>query len=204
MAPPEVSSSQLTNAETLSRQTESGVVMGTVVYMSPEQVSGMKVDHRSDIFAFGAILFEMLSGERPFQGKSQVEVMHAILKTDAPDLQLTNSDVPAALDRIVHRCLEKNPDRRFQSTSDLAFALEALSSSSGRSTAAAFPRGLKSLPRRVLRYLISGLLALAAVIATFYAGKEWGQKFLPSANPTGSPSYTWTRVTFRNGLLEEA
>ena len=109
-------------------ETETGVVLGTVVYMSPEQVRGANVDHRSDIFAFGAILYEMLSGKRPFQGESQIEVMHGIIKEDPPELSSMSVAIPQSLDRVVRRCLEKSPDQRFQSFSDLAFALDTLSS----------------------------------------------------------------------------
>jgi serine/threonine protein kinase len=107
--------------------TDPGVVMGTVGYMSPEQLQGKAVDHRSDIFSFGAIFYEMLSGRRAFQGDSSAETMSAILKEDPPDLSETNKNVAPALERVVHHCLEKNREARFHSASDLAFALEALS-----------------------------------------------------------------------------
>ena len=100
--------------------------MGTVGYMSPEQVRGKPADSRSDIFAFGAILYEMLSGKRAFHGDSAVETMSAILKEDPPDLAETNRNVSPALERIVRHCLEKNPAERFQSARDVAFNLEAL------------------------------------------------------------------------------
>ncbi|HVT44869.1 MAG TPA: protein kinase [Thermoanaerobaculia bacterium] len=106
--------------------TEPGMVMGTVGYMSPEQVRGEAVDHRSDIFSFGAILFEVFGGGRPFHRDSSIETMSAILKEDPPDLTDINPEIPAALDRIVRRCLEKNRDQRFQSARDLAFHLECL------------------------------------------------------------------------------
>ena len=105
--------------------------MGTVGYMSPEQVRGQEADHRSDIFSFGVILYEMLRGRRTFTGESAIEVMNAILKEEPEELTETNTRISPALERIVHRCLEKNPERRFQSTSDLCFAIEALSMPSG-------------------------------------------------------------------------
>ena len=125
-----------------------GTVMGTIAYMSPEQVQGKDLDHRSDIFSFGIILYEMLNGQRAFTGDSQVEVMHAILKADPPDLSETNSRVPMALDRIVRRCLEKKPEHRFQTASDLGFALGTLTTPSGSrvETAAALPALTESLP----------------------------------------------------------
>jgi len=111
-----------------SPHTVPGTVMGTIAYMSPEQVQGKDLDHRSDIFSFGIILHEMLSGQRAFTGESHVEVMHAILKNDPPELSESNAKIPPQLDKIVRRCLEKKPERRFQSTSDLSFAQEAMTS----------------------------------------------------------------------------
>ena len=102
-----------------------GTVLGTAGYMAPEQVRGELADVRTDIFAFGAVLYEMLSGRRAFAGDSAVETMTAILKADPPEL--LTADVPPALDRIVRRCLDKHPSQRFQSAGDLAFALETLS-----------------------------------------------------------------------------
>src|SRR5262249_7280740 len=120
-----------TDAPTQKRITNPGTIMGTVGYMSPEQVRGDQIDQRSDIFSFGVILFEMLSGRRPFEGESSVEVMNAILKEDPPELGGLDNRVPAGLERLVRRCLEKKPDRRFHSSHDLGYALEALSVSSG-------------------------------------------------------------------------
>lgn len=107
--------------------TDPGMVMGTMGYMSPEQLKGRPADHRSDIFAFGAILYEMLSGKRAFRGESMAETMSAILREDPPDLSETNKTVSPALERVVHHCLEKNPEERFHSARDLAFAIENLS-----------------------------------------------------------------------------
>ena len=119
------------NAPTQTRITEPSVVMGTVGYMSPEQVRGQETDHRSDIFSFGVILYEMLSGQRAFHGDSAIEVMNAILKEEPLEFSETNVKVNPQLEKIVRRCLEKKPERRFQSTSDLGFALEGLSTPSG-------------------------------------------------------------------------
>ncbi len=115
-------------APTMKPLTNPGVIMGTVGYMSPEQVRGQEADHRSDIFSFGIILHEMLSGQRTFAGDSMVELMNAILKDEPAELSETNAKISPALDKIVRRCLEKKPERRFQSTSDLGFALEAMTS----------------------------------------------------------------------------
>ena len=119
---------------TLTKGTEAGMVMGTVGYMSPEQVRGQTADHRADIFAFGAILYEMLAGKRVFQKPTSAETMTAILNEDPPGISQVTTNIPPALQRVVHRCLEKNPEQRFQSASDLAFALDALSESAGSAT----------------------------------------------------------------------
>src|SRR6266498_267147 len=133
-----------TEVPTRKVNTDPGTVMGTMGYMSPEQLKGQAADHRSDIFSFGAILYEMLSGKRAFRGDSMAETMSAILREDPPDLSETNKTVSPALERLVRHCLEKNPEERFHSASDLAFAIESLSgatTSSGQTEtkAAALP-----------------------------------------------------------------
>src|ERR1700680_2564488 len=120
---------------TMASQTEPGMVMGTAGYMSPEQVKGQNADHRSDLFSFGAILYEMLSGKRAFHGDTSVETISAILKQDPPELTEINRTVPPPLERIVRHCLEKNPEERFQSARDVAFNLANLSEISSGSTA---------------------------------------------------------------------
>ena len=117
------------DATTSGSQTEPGVVLGTVGYMSPEQVKGLPVDHRSDLFSFGSIFYEMLSGRRAFHGDSSVETMSAILEQYPPDLSETNHTVPQALERLIRHCLEKNSEERFQSARDVAFALGAFTGS---------------------------------------------------------------------------
>ena len=119
------------SASTFGGETEPGVVMGTVGYMAPEQVRGQPADHRADIFALGAILYEMLAGKRAFQKPTSPETMTAILNEDPPEISQVASNLPPALQRVVHRCLEKNPEQRFQSASDLAFGLETLSDPRG-------------------------------------------------------------------------
>ena len=104
--------------------TEPGLIMGTAGYMSPEQVRGQAADPRSDIFSFGAILYEMISGKRAFHGETSADTMSAILKEETPELSETARNVPAGLERIVRHCLEKNPSQRFHSAGDLAFDLE--------------------------------------------------------------------------------
>src|SRR5271167_4243009 len=107
-----------------------GMVMGTVGYMSPEQVRGEPSDARSDIFSFGAVLYEMLTGNRAFKRNTSAETMTAILREEPPELNNTGWQGPLGLQRILARCLEKNVERRFQSASDLAFAIESLSGTS--------------------------------------------------------------------------
>ncbi|HEV2666352.1 MAG TPA: protein kinase [Blastocatellia bacterium] len=136
--PPPVIDSQ---AETLARNsTDTGVVMGTPRYMSPEQARGEKVDARTDIFSLGVVLYEMLAARAPFTGATASDCLAAILKDEPPALTDTNSKVPPQLERLIRRCLEKKPERRFHSAHDLGYALEALSTSSGsrleRATAA--------------------------------------------------------------------
>src|SRR6185503_11942726 len=149
--------------------TDPGTVMGTVGYMSPEQLKGKRVDQRSDIFSFGAILYEMLSGNRAFRGDSIAETMSAILREDPPDLSETNKSVSPALERVVRHCLEKNPAERFHSARDLAFAIEALSaptSASGNDLTAAanvvVAKTRTSVWRVRIPWIAAGVFALLA------------------------------------------
>jgi serine/threonine protein kinase/Tol biopolymer transport system component len=154
-------------APTMKPLTNPGVVLGTVGYMSPEQVRGAEVDHRSDIFSFGIILHEMLSGQRTFTGDSLVELMNAILKDEPAELSETNAKISPALDKLVRRCLEKKPERRFHSAHDLGFALEALTMPSGSrlETATALPALTESSPVSTARWFgnVRLWMAVAAV-----------------------------------------
>jgi Tol biopolymer transport system component len=173
-----------TNLPTATRGTEPGVVMGTLGYMSPEQVRGRPADHRSDIFSFGAILYEMLSGRRAFQGDSAADTMSAILKEDPPDLSVTNQSVSPALDRIVRHCLEKNPERRAHSAHDLAFELESLSQTSGT---------VAPMPERK-RFRIAPVATAAAIAAALVAGYFIGHR--PTATPDAdAAARTYRRLT---------
>jgi len=118
-------SSGVTAAPTASNLTDPGTVMGTMGYMSPEQVRGRETDHRTDIFAFGAILYEMLSGRPAFKRETAADTTSAILNEEPPELADSGRNVSPALDRVVRHCLEKSPERRFGSAGDIAFDLEA-------------------------------------------------------------------------------
>jgi serine/threonine protein kinase len=120
---------------TLTVETEDGAVVGTLGYMSPEQLSGKPADHRSDIFAFGAMLFEMLAGKRAFGGDSRANMVAAILRDDPPAFAALQRTVPAPLEQLVRRCLEKRPEDRYQSVHDLALALRAIDNTSDWSAA---------------------------------------------------------------------
>jgi len=160
---PEVDASG--NEPTQQVATDAGTVMGTVGYMSPEQVRGKAADSRSDIFAFGAILYEMLSGKRAFHGDSSADTMSSILKEDPPDLAETNRNVSPALERIVRHCLEKNPEQRFQSAQDVAFALESLNGvSSSRTMTDALPlTSGRPKTREWLAWIVASVCLLAAL-----------------------------------------
>ena len=145
--------------------TVAGVVLGTVGYMAPEQVRGLPADQRSDIFAFGAMLYEMLSGRRAFRGDTTADTMTAILKEDPPDLLAAERQLPPALVRIVGRCLEKNPTARFQSTRDLAFALEGVATHSDTGIAVPAVTGRATVLNRARLAWAVAALALVALLA---------------------------------------
>ena len=166
----------LSQAQTISPPSESGMFLGTIGYMAPEQVRAQDVDHRADIFAFGAILYEMLSGRRAFGGGSAAGTMTAILERNPPDLPLAERKIPPGLVRIVDRCLEKRPAARFQTAADLAFALEGLSSSSSSSGAEVSVSGDRGpCPNARRAWLLAGVASLATLLvgvpATLYLGR---------------------------------
>ena len=166
-----------------------GVALGTLGYMSPEQVRGRTADARSDIFSFGAILYEMLSGKRAFQGDTPADTMSAILTKDPPDLSVTNRNISPGLERIVRHCLEKDPEQRFHSAHDLAFDLEALSDVLAPALGAQVVRS-KSAWRRRTAFAISGVaVAGLLVIATLLLWRTRGAKTIPpGASDTGRKS----------------
>jgi hypothetical protein len=184
---PDVGASGAT--KTAAHATEAGTVLGTVGYMSPEQVRGREIDHRSDIFSFGLVLYEMLAGRRAFQGETAAETMTAILREDPPALQDLKPELPPALVRIVSRCLEKRPEDRFQSARDLAFALETVTGTQRQVLAVRGPSG------RTLRVagVVAGVLAAAA------AGWHARGIALPQA-----PELSFTQLTMRAGPVWNA
>ena len=186
-----------TNLPTGSLGTEPGLVLGTMGYMSPEQVRGKAADQRSDIFSFGAILYEMLSGKRAFHGDTTADTITAILTKEPADLSETNRNIPPGLERIVRHCLEKNPEERFYSAHDLAFDLEALSGASGTSATTVTSAIALRRERRARWPLVAGALlatALVAGILSFLAGKRAGRVPPPSFH----------QLTFRRGELVSA
>ena len=170
----------------------SGLILGTVGYMSPEQARGQAADHRTDIFALGAILYEMLSGARAFTGDSPIEVMNAIVKADPPPL----AGVSPAVDRVVRHCLEKQPSERFESARDLAFhldaALELLSGSGGVATVAAARRS-RGRGRRFAA-AAAGVASMGAVAALLW---NWNARAL---DETGVNAGRQTRSTVRSEI----
>ena len=178
--------------------TEAGVVMGTAGYMSPEQIRGMTLDPRSDIFSFGAILYEMLSGKRAFHGDTPADTMSSILKEEPAELSETNRNVSPALERIVQHCLEKNPESRFHSASDIAFDLEHLSGISGSTARVAASGAHASLPvsrRKLLTGIAAGLAFAAAVYALgWWHGKSGGSSSMAE----------YKQITFRTGSIGNA
>lgn len=172
-----------------SAPTEAGVVMGTVGYMAPEQVRGAAIDSRTDIFAFGAVLYEMVSGHRAFKHDTAAETMTAILKEDPPELSELDRPVSPGLERIIRRCLEKNPEQRFQSAKDLAFALDALSGTTSKSAANA---AIAGQTKSRAAFITAAAVAFAAIMG---AALAWYVHPAPPAPPT------FTRLSYDQGTI---
>jgi Tol biopolymer transport system component len=189
------SDDNLTSSPTLGRFTDPGAVVGTVGYMSPEQVRGARVDPRTDIFSLGAVLYEMLTGLRAFQRETAAETMTAILKEDVAETQASGRQLPVALERLLRRCLEKNEEERLQSARDLAIALEAVSGSDVSATLLAPPsRG------RWRRVAIATALVLAAAALGFLAAR-----FVPARGGVAEQNLpTYQALTSRRGWVENA
>ena len=208
---------ELTRAGTVV--TSAGTILGTFGYMAPEQVRGLQVDHRADMFAFGAVLYEMLSGERAFTGETAADTMTAVLTKDPPDLDTAALSIAPGLERIVRRCLEKTPDLRFQSANDLAFALETLATPSASTTLASeavAPPGRHG--RTWLPWVLAGLGVLAAVGSilmngTRQAEPRWdtftriteaaGEETAPTLSPDGNTVAYAIRVNGSWGIYSQ-
>src|SRR5580704_12932087 len=177
------------SVEELTTVTKSGAVIGTVAYMSPEQLRGKPVDHRSDIFSIGAILYEMLTGRRAFRGETEVDTITAVLKEDPPEINLEQAGVPESVLQIVRHCLEKEPENRFQSARDLGFALDTLSSTSGGRTNRF---GVSRRQATLVPWALSAVFLIATLLLLV---NQLRQK-------TISPSYR--RLTFEQGTVYSA
>ncbi len=188
-APPGARGEEASRASTVSTGTLPGTVLGTIGYMSPEQARGEALDARSDIFSFGAVLHEMLAGRRAFQRASLAETLAAVLQEDPPDLAASNPHVPAALERIVRRCLAKHVRERYQSARDLALDLESL----------AAPVPARETPRR--RGPRPPWLLLA-FLATAVAAAALSGLVVRRLDPPRAPSFR--QVTFRRGFIWSA
>jgi len=175
------------SVEALTTVTKSGMVVGTVAYMSPEQLRSKPVDHRSDIFSFGAILYEMLTAHRAFRGETEVDTMTAVLLEQPPAANFKGSEIPQAFQDIVQHCLEKEPENRFQSGKDLAFALQTLSGSSPGKEIALLKR--KPRLRPVLPWALAAALAAGTVVALIFVLQP------------ERPSPTYKRITSEAGTI---
>ena len=195
---------------TAPASTSPGVIVGTAGYMAPEQIQGHPIDARTDIFAFGCVMYEMLSGARAFGGKTPADAMSAILRDDPPDLTMTSgSSISVGLERIVRHCLEKNPAQRFQSARDVAFALGELTSISGSSPATRIPisaNGWSLVGLLVLIVLLLGSWilwrergSLQPVSATLADGPS-RLVVLPFDNLSRQPSDEWLASAFSDSL----
>ena len=182
-------------APTKQIKTRPGIVMGTAGYMSPEQVRGQPADHRADIFAFGAVFYEMLSGKRAFRGESPIETMSAILSQEPPELSESNRSIAPAFERVVRHCLEKRAEDRFQSTRDLVFDLEALSGAATISGSTITSTRAVPIPKS-RRYRVFAIFAvtLAVLAGTFFLGRKSVRQELP----------LYSQLTFRRGTIWSA
>jgi serine/threonine protein kinase len=162
--------------------TRAGMLMGTVGYMSPEQVSGFTADFRSDVFSLGIVLFEMLTGQHPFRRESAVETLSATVKDAPPPVTALEPGVPIPLERIVMRCLEKSPAERFQSARDLAFALSALATPTG-----ALPATRTALSGAAMTNRAWFIMALTVIVGLWCAAVMWSGSWRP-ALPRSTPS----------------
>jgi serine/threonine protein kinase/Tol biopolymer transport system component len=178
------------SSDAVTLETSAGVLLGTVGYMSPEQIRNAPVDYRSDIFSFGAILFEMFSGKQAFRGSTSADTLSAILRDEPQELSETQTTMPVPIRRVVRHCLEKDPERRYQSTSDLAFDLEELSGLGYEVPASPTVRGGK---KKTVWLALCAALVLAAVAMAIFL-----------ARPRAGPPPVYQRLTFLRGTVWSA
>ena len=190
-----------TLAATLNSPTEPGTVLGTVGYMAPEQVRGAAVDWRADIFSFGAVLYEMVSGQRAFQRETAAETMTAILREDLPE-PAADAPIPPVIDRIVRHCVEKKPEGRFRSAHDLAFALEAVTGPPSTSAIAPPPAAVAASARG-RSWIVAGLAA-ALVVALTAAGAMWYGRQTATGVGGASLPPQFRQLTFEDTVIESA
>ena len=177
--------------ETWATQTKAGSILGTICYMSPEQVRGKRVDHRSDIFSLGAILYEMVTGKRAFSGETEADTMTAVLKEDPSPVTLARQDIPRGFEQIVLDCLEKEPEKRFESVRDLAFALNNAITNTGKPAMISLPS--KRNVRKWLPGLVLGVCLLA--VGIFAGGRLAGK---------ATEHVIYRRITFQRGTIYSA
>jgi serine/threonine protein kinase/tetratricopeptide (TPR) repeat protein len=195
---PEDGAAPASRAPTEAAATEPGVVLGTVGYMSPEQVRGRPAGPQSDIFSLGAVLYEMISGQRAFRGESHADTMSGILTKDPPDLSLGNPEVPRGLERVVRRCLEKSPEERFDSARDLAFGLESLSEPSQSSSGSEARPGKRRIP-----WIIGVAVGLSGAFILFRSqtGRIESLAVLPFVNASGDPALEYLSDGMTESLI---
>ena len=181
--------SDSSSSDAVTLETSAGMLLGTVGYMSPEQIRNATVDYRSDIFSFGAILFEMFSGKQAFRGNTSADTLSAILRDEPPELSETQTTMPVPIRRVVRHCLEKDPERRYQSTSDLAFDLEELS---GVKYDVSTNLPLAANKGRLKLALGAGVLVAAIALVSLLV------------RPRVSPPSDYRRLTFMRGIVWSA
>ena len=193
---PVQSEDELSQVETKHLNTEPGVVLGTAGYMSPEQVRGNPADQRSDIFSFGAVLYEMVTGVRPFRGDSSVETMNAILKEEPPPIPLSERGMSIPLQRVINHCLEKQPQDRFQTARDLVFNLDSITDSSSIDSSLSIPTMASPVvaKRSWLKWAVLVVIGAVLLGAVFFGGRYTASTTLP----------TYTQLTFRRGSIYTA
>ncbi len=187
-SPPLLSAAKtMSEATPLSPLTSAGMVIGTIQYMAPEQIEGKDADARSDLFALGAVLYEMVTGKRPFEGKSQLSLASTILEKDPESIRTLNPSIPAVFERVVNSCLAKNPEDRFQNPHDVRLALDSVAKDLPQLAVASATQTTRPLSRS-LPWIITGIVMLAAMVAILLSRRE-------------APAPQYTNISYREGTL---